>query len=144
MHLETSAVADGRREKPRARARRAAAAVELVLTLPMLCFICLTSIDFSRLFFAWATIADCARDGALYATDTSFKASTGYPDVQTAALANATNLSPPPTVMPPTYGPSNSYVEVTVSYQFQTLANYPGIPTSMPLTRTLRMSMAPP
>jgi Flp pilus assembly protein TadG len=136
--------------RPRARGRRnsgrAAAAVELVLMLPMLSFVCLVAIDYSRLFYAWATLADVARDGALYASDSSFATSTTYATAQQAALADASNLSPAPTITS-TSGVDaggNSYVQVTATYQFQTIANYPGIPNSVSLSRSLRMVVTPP
>ena len=44
--------------------RRAAAAVELAIMLPVLCLICMIAVDYSRLFYDWAIIADAARSGA--------------------------------------------------------------------------------
>ena len=97
--------------------RAGAAAVELVLMLPMLGFVCLATIDYSRLFYAWATLADCARNGALFASDSSFATSTTFTTVQQAALADASNLSPSPTIASASGVDSggNSYVEVTAS-----------------------------
>ncbi len=135
-----------RRARGRRNQGRAAAAVELVLMLPMLAFVCLVAIDYSRLFFAWATLADVARDGALYASDSSFATSTTFANTQAAALADASNLSPAPTIVS-TSGVDaggNSYVQVTATYQFQTIANYPGIPNSVSLSRSLRMVVTPP
>jgi Flp pilus assembly protein TadG len=125
--------------------RRGAAALELVLLLPMLCFIGLASIDYSRLFYAWATLADCARNGALFASDPSFATSTNFTTIQQAAQADATNLSPLPTVTSTTGNDSNgiAYVKVTVTYTFQTVVSYPGIPSSVTLTRALQMAATP-
>jgi Flp pilus assembly protein TadG len=129
----------------RVKSRGGAAAVELVLLLPVLCFIGLTSIDYSRLFYAWATLADCARNGALYASDPSFASSTNFTSIQQAALADASNLSPSPTVVSTTGNDSNgiAYVKVTVTYTFTTIVNYPGIPNSVTLTRALQMAATP-
>jgi hypothetical protein len=35
------------------------------------------------------------------------------------------------------------YVEVTVAYTFQTITNYPGVPSTLNLTRTARMRTFP-
>ncbi len=126
--------------------RRGAAAVELVLVLPVLCLVCMIAIDYARLFYAWALIADAARNGALYASDSSLATSTTLGSIQNAALATTTNLSPTPTVANTsgTDGYGVSYVEVTVNYQFSTLISYPGIPSSVALSRTVRMAATPP
>jgi hypothetical protein len=65
--------------------------------------------------------------------------------LQAAALADATNLSPQPTVTSTngTDGSGNPYIEVTVVYPFQTISNYPGLSNPINLTRTVRMRVAP-
>ncbi len=129
----------GRREK-----RRGAAAAELALVLPALAFLFVVGADFARLFYHYQTITNCARNGALYHCDPVAMAQSPYPGTQQAALADAPNLSPAPTVAAPRFGSDGNgpYVEVTVSYSFQTIANYPGIPGTIPLTRTVRMRVA--
>jgi Flp pilus assembly protein TadG len=126
--------------------RRAAAALELVLVLPMLSFVWLVTIDYSRLFYAWATLADCARNGAFYASDPEFASSTTFTSIQQAALADSSNLSPSPTITSTsgTDSGGNNYVLVTATYTFRTVANYPGIPNSVALSRSLQMVVTPP
>jgi Flp pilus assembly protein TadG len=130
---------------PRGR-RRAAAAVELAVLLPVLCFIGMATVDYGRANYAAVTIANCAFDGAMYKSDPRFAASTGYADYQHAALADASNLSPAPTVTSTsgTDAGGNSYVTVAVAYTFNTLVNYPGIPNTVPLTRSATMVVTPP
>ncbi len=127
------------------RRRRASAAVELALILPVLCSIAAITIDYSRLFFHWTTISACAYNGASYASLNPTATSTA---VSSAALTDATDLtSPAPTVSPITSGTDssgNAYVEVTVSYTFQALFPWPGMPTTVPLSRKLRMATTPP
>jgi Flp pilus assembly protein TadG len=120
-----------------------AAAVELALTLPILCFIGLATADFGRVIPASIAVADCARHGALYAADPNL--STSYANVAAAALAGAGNLSPTPAVATASGTDANGYqyVEVTVTYTFQTVAGYPGIPAEVPLSSTVRMPKAP-
>jgi Flp pilus assembly protein TadG len=124
------------------------AAVELALLVPPLLLGFMGAIDYARVFYDSVTVANCARDGALYAADPTFAASTGYANVKQAALDDATDLSPTPTVVtPPVQGTDasgNKYVDVTVSYQFYTVASYPGIPSSITISRTARMPLAPP
>jgi Flp pilus assembly protein TadG len=114
--------------------------------MPMLAFVCLATIDYARVFYAWSILADCARNGALYASDSAFATSTSYTTIQQAALADASNLSPAPTIASASGvdASGNSYVEVTASYTFTTLSSYPGIPTSVALSRKLRMVVTPP
>ena len=69
------------------------AAVELAGLLPVLCFIALVATDFGRAFYAWVTVADCARNGALYAAGYA-----PYPGIPSSiALARtATMMVAPP------------------------------------------------
>jgi hypothetical protein len=91
------------------------------------------------------TVANCARNGALYQCDPTFASSTPYTSLQGAAQADAGNLSPAPTASSTTGTDSNGnkYVAVTVTYPFQCLINYPGIPYSITLSRTVTMAVAP-
>jgi Flp pilus assembly protein TadG len=131
--------------------RTALAALELVLMLPMLSFVSLISVDYSRIFYAWATLADCSRSGALWASNSNYATSTPYTTYQQAALAAAPNLSPAPTLSLTngTDASGNAYVQVTASYQFKTFTNYPtlgsfaAIPNSVTLTRTIMMIVTP-
>jgi Flp pilus assembly protein TadG len=129
---------------PRRPARRkAVAAVELAVLLPFLAFIFVVTVDFSRIFYDSLILANCARNGALYgcANPTNAQDTAG---IQNAALADATNLTPAPTVTSTTGTNSDgNYVQVTVTFTFQTLTNYPGIPNSITLTRTVQMRVTP-
>ncbi len=125
--------------------RAGAAAVELAILLPLLAFVFVVAVDFARLFYYSLTITNCARNGALYGSDPT-AAATGspYTSTQEAALADAGNLSPTPTVTAQTITDSNgTYVEVTVTYQFTTITKYPGVPSNMTLSRTVRMRSIP-
>jgi Flp pilus assembly protein TadG len=129
----------------RGRPRRAAATVELALLAPFLAFLFVAVVDYARVFYHSLTVANCARNGALYASDPVAAAESPYRSVQDAALADATNLSPTPTVTwtNGTDPSGNPYVEVTVTHAFQTVVNYPGIPQTTTITRTVRMRVSP-
>ena len=126
--------------------RRGTASVELTAVLATLVFICVATCDYARSVYYAVTVANCARNGALYACDSAFAAKTSYTNIQQAALADSGNLSPAPTVSSTTGTDAggNSYVEVTVSYPFQGTINYPGIAGSFTISRAVRMAVSPP
>lgn len=135
-----------RRLLPRERTLRCgSAAVELALLLPILALLFLFTVDFARLYYHYSIVTNCARNGALYAGDPTTEPESPYPDVTAAALADAVNLSPQPTVSSTTGTDSNGnpYVDVTVVYPFTTISNYPGLSNPINLTRTVRMRVAP-
>jgi len=138
--------------------RRAVAATELAVLLPALSLLLVAAIDFARLFYSYDTITTCARNGALWAcrpsTNPAFGTVTSsypYANVTAAATADASNLSPTPTVdlkysstVNGTYGSTpltTGYVQVTVTWQVQTLFRYPGLPTQ--LSRKVIMRILP-
>jgi Flp pilus assembly protein TadG len=133
---------------PRSRSRlrscrRAVAAVELVVLAPLLLFLCVVASDYARIFYQCQVVATCARNGALYGcTDPGCSADTG--GIQTAALTDASNLSPAPAISSTTGSDDDgNYVEVTATYTFHTVVNYPGLPTATTITRTVRMRVSP-
>ena len=140
-----SAKPDSRYREKSGRSRRGMAAVELAVLIPPILLVFMGAIDYARLFYASVTVANCARNGALYAADSTFAASTPYTNLTQAATADATNLSPTPTVTSATGtdASGNKYVDVTVSYTFNTVASYPGIPSSVVISRTAQMPLAP-
>jgi hypothetical protein len=126
-------------------ARRGLASAELAAVLSTLMFICLAACDYARCTFATITVASCARNGALYQSDPAFAATSPYASLQDAVQADAGNLSPSPTGSSTTStdGSGNKNVTVTVTYPFQCLVNYPGIPDSFTISRTVTMAAAP-
>jgi Flp pilus assembly protein TadG len=136
------------------RARKGAAAVELAVLLPVLMLLFVITVDFARAFYYSISITNAARDGALWASDPTLVAAnqSPYSSYQDAALSEFKNpdgswrFSPPPTCDPPVYGTDskgNAYVEVTVHYEFSSIVNFPTLPDTLHLQRTVRMRMAP-
>jgi Flp pilus assembly protein TadG len=129
--------------------RRAAAAVEMAICLPLLMFLLFITIDWARIFYYSVTITNCARQGALYLSDPSAQAKSPYANYTQAALADASNLSPQPNVEPPTYSGTspNQTVAVKVSWQFSTITNYitnaTGDPNTVTIYRIVTMRVAP-
>ena len=136
------------------RRRSGAAIVELALVLPPLLFMFVAATDFARAFHDGVIVTDRARLGAIYASqnvgtpglpanDTTWQSGT-----LAAALADATELVGAPTVVVAPAALSaipsgNPYVAVTVSCPFQTILTYPGIPSQMTISRTVRMRLQP-
>jgi Flp pilus assembly protein TadG len=143
------------RSRSRRGSRGGAAAAELAIVLSLLFFLTVGILDFARLFFYYETLATCACNGALWASDPSSPSKSPYATVSLAALADASNLSPTPTVDTPhydtsaggTFGSTDStgktYVKVTVHGQFQTLFGFPGVPNNLTLSRSVVMEIVP-
>lgn len=129
----------------RRRFRRGSAAVELAVLLPFLAFIFVIAIDYGRVFYFSLTVENCARAGALYGSDPIAAAQSPYTSIQQAALAEAPNLTPAPTITSTkgTDASSNPYVEVTAAWTFNSITSFPGVPTATTLRRTVRMRVAP-
>jgi Flp pilus assembly protein TadG len=128
--------------RPCSRRRRGASAVELALLLPVLSLLFVFAVDFARLYYHYSIVTNCARNGALYLSDPTAPLESPYSDYVAAALADASNLSPQPTVTNP-LSSDPSYVKVTVTYPFSTIITYPGISNPINLTRTVWMRTAP-
>jgi hypothetical protein len=130
----------------RSRPRRGVAIAELAVVLTTLVFICLAACDFGRAFYNAIVLDNCAVTGAMYGSNSTLAAAMPYSSVSAAALADwPVSLSPQPTVSSKTGTDSNgtNYIDVTVSQQFSTLVNYPLIPSSVSLSRTVRMAVVP-
>jgi Flp pilus assembly protein TadG len=145
----------------RGPARRGAAAVELAVLLPFLCFLFVAAVDYARVFYFAVTVQNCARNGAYYASDypnnyNNYNNIYGYTSLDDAILRDAGNLSPAPTYTV-SYGNSpdgpfsssakpaagGGYCQVTVYWTFQTITNYPGVPSTVTLARSSVMEVAP-
>jgi Flp pilus assembly protein TadG len=121
------------------------AAVEFAVLLPFLLFICVLATDWARLYYYTITVEACARNGALYASDQVTQNQSPYTSVQQAALAEAPALNGTATVTQTNSTDSTgaAVVVVTVSVPFKTIANFPGVPSSQTLSRSVQMQVAP-
>jgi Flp pilus assembly protein TadG len=150
--------------------RSGAAAVELaLLVLPVLTVLFLITTDVARLFYYSSIVNQAAYNGALYASDPTTQPQSPYyqngtrtlnnaTDITSAATSDTSNLSPAPNVdvkwsatasANPYTGTSyiagtTFYVQVKVSWTFNTVFTYPGIANQYVLTRTVRMEITPP
>lgn len=127
--------------QPQGAVRSGAATVELSVLLPVLLFLFLAGLDYARVFYASLIVAHCARNGALFASDANVAGRTNFETLEEAVLADASDLSDTLQVSSLEGTDSRGYgwVEVTVMYPFRTVVAYPGIPTQVDITRTVRM-----
>jgi Flp pilus assembly protein TadG len=132
------------RVRPAAPENRGAAVVELAVLLPLLALLFVIAVDFSRAFYFSLTLQNCARAGAMYASDPFVADESPFDSAEEAARSDATNLDPAPTVTTANGADPNgrSYVEVTATYPYRTILQFPGIPSQMTLTRSVRMYYA--
>jgi Flp pilus assembly protein TadG len=141
--------------KSRNGLRKGIAALEFAVLAPVLFFMFLVVWDFSRIFYYAVIINNCARNGARWASDPNYfnnpaVAVDPYTNVTQAALADAQNVTPTPTVSQTsgTDANGNPDVQVTVTYQFTTVVNFsfPGvftIPNTVNYSQTVQMRQAP-
>jgi Flp pilus assembly protein TadG len=135
------------RRKKRVPNRQGVAAAELALLLPVLTILLVIAVDFSRIFYFYVTITNCARSGALYAADPTAPSQSQWASASVAALGDwPPNLMPAPTVTGPRNGTDaegNSYVDITVTYTFKTVSGYLGAASTMTISRTVRARVQP-
>jgi Flp pilus assembly protein TadG len=144
--------ASGRQTSRRAEA--GSAFIELGLMLPVLLLILLGAIDFARVFFADIALTNAAEVGAMYGAR-SVSGSSDLTSMQDASTADAADLSGV-TATASQYctcgngaahtcpvscsgSTMHTFVSVTTSYTFTPLVPFPGIPSSVPMTRTAVM-----
>jgi Flp pilus assembly protein TadG len=134
---------DDPRHWPASRNRRGAAVVELAVLVPLLAFLFVIAIDFGRIYHYSLTLQNCARAGALYASDPYVAHESPFASTEEAALADATNISPAPTITTTsgTDAFGRPYVEVSAAYHFSTFTQFPGVPNET-ITRSVRMYRA--
>src|SRR5262245_12716724 len=135
----------GQRRQARGE-REGAAAVELAVLMPFLCFLLVVGIDYARLFYFAVTVQNCARNGAYYASNYPnnnylYNDIYGYKTMDEAVQSDASNLSPAPTYevhyAMSAEGPftlaqepaRDGHVKVTVRWTFHSLTSFPGVPS---------------
>jgi Flp pilus assembly protein TadG len=139
--------------------------IEFALLFPVMMLMALGTADFARIFYAGIAVANAARAGVQYGTLSPGNAG-NFVAMQQAALDDAANQGlngltavatnycgctgssatiacggaafGTCTVGGATTAP-NGYVRVTVTYTYNTLVSYPGIPNAITLTKTATM-----
>jgi len=124
--------------------RYGAAVVELAILLPLLAFLFVAGVDFARVYYPALTITNAASSGALWGARDDVRAA-DTAGIRKAALADATDLKPPPTVTSVIEKDElgHACIKVTVTWTFNTVSRFPMVPNTLNLTRTVQMRIAP-
>ncbi len=104
------------------------------------------ALDYCRVFYASQTIQNCAWAGAMYASGASNSnpgASPSEDPVVNAALAEGVSLNPPMQSSNVTVSTSGGQSTVTVTYDFPFLLRWPGLSSSLTITRSVTMTVMP-
>lgn len=129
------------------RSRRGQSLVELALIAPVLIIIMLGAMDYGRVYFAYTSVTNAARTGADYAAAGPASASdtTGIRAAavaETSDLLNTSASNPDVSVATGTDSQGRLYADITVTYSFDTLFPWPGLPSSFDVERTVRARVA--
>jgi Flp pilus assembly protein TadG len=132
------------------RSRNGHSMVEMAVVAPVLALMLVIGTDFGRLYYTNIEVANAARAGAQYGSQ-SLIAAADSPGMSTAAKTDASNLTglsvnaKQCTCMTSTSvaacnasyctnNPQATFVEVDTQTTFHTILNYPGVPSSIALT----------
>jgi Flp pilus assembly protein TadG len=129
----------------RSSRRKGAAAVELAVILPVLILIVLGCVDFGRFAYTYVAVTNAARTGAGYGSSHGYTKA-GYPTWQAlvaqAAKSEMGDFDASQITVDASAvndSPTLWRAQVDVSYTFQTLINWPGLPSQVTLTQRVAM-----
>ena len=107
-------------------------------------FLFAIGVDFARVFYHMVTVTNAARSGAIFASRDEVRAK-DEAGTREAALDDAKNLKPAPTVasVRELDEEGNPCVKVTVTWTFNSISRFPGVPNTVALSRTVQMRIAP-
>ena len=148
---ESAQAAQGERRRRSLRrfigGKRGQSLVEFGLMLPILVLLVLGSIDFGRVFFAYISVTNSARNGADYAS-TSEEAAGDLAGIRQAVageiedLNDASATNPEVSVLNDLDSQGRLHTHVTVNYTFSTIFPWPGLPDSIDVVRTVTARIA--
>lgn len=130
----------------RFRRRQGAAAVELALLLPPLCFSVLVAVDIGRCFQCASAVTERARNGAAAALAADVGPTGLDKAIRDGADAASADLPPPRPPITWTSGTDSeglSYIEVTATYTYVGIVGDLWGFTSATIVRTVRMPRPP-
>ena len=135
-----------------------AAVVEMAVILPLLLLMALGVGDFGRVMYTGITLSHAARAGAAFGAQSTGHAG-DVAGIRQAADEEAQNIAPIVVTSQRVcectggaavsctlascggYGALRAFVEVTTTRTFSTLVPFPGIPSSVPLSRTAKLRL---
>ncbi len=135
------------------RPRIGAAAAELAILAPILFFLFAIAVDYGRIFYYTQMLRAAARNGSYFASN--YPGLYSYQTAEQVTRADLTTLSPAPGVQihystdpngPYTstipVGTGTNYVEVQVTWTFNSITNFPLVPNQKALLGSSRMRVA--
>ena len=133
------------KDASRSRSRKSGQALaELAIVLPVLLIIAFGATDFARIYYHKMTVDCAAQAGAQYGSLSYANAADTAGIAQLAMKQFPTNITPQ---VDSSLG-TNNFVTVSVSYVFNTVVKWPGVPNRVPLSSTVSMrvmrAVAPP
>jgi Flp pilus assembly protein TadG len=152
------------RKRSASSSRRGATAVEFALVLPFLMFLFVLAIDYARVFYYGIILENCARNGAYFASNYPnssylYNDIYGYKSLDEAIYSDSVNvMKKGESKNTATYQVNYSYtldgsftpaptptgfVKVTMKWDFKTITQFPGVPGTVALERSVIMKMAP-
>jgi Flp pilus assembly protein TadG len=116
----------------------------MAVIVPILAFMFAVAADYCRVYYTTQVVTNAARAGALYASSTVTAANGVTPQqaAQQAALAEAVSLDPPlqsTNVTVTIFGPNAT---VAVTYPFQTISPYLGLPAQIDVNASVTMPLS--
>lgn len=124
--------------------RRAVAATELAMILPLFVFLFVFAIDFGRVFYDKFVVTNAARCGALQGSKNSTTAQDAA-GIEQRVRAEATNLDPLRLLVVSATGTDSAghpCIDVTVSYSFRMVTSYL-VATDLNVASRIRMRVGP-
>ena len=118
-------------------------AMEFALLAPILLILMLGVIDFGRVYFAYVSVTNGARNGADFASQGTGAAADidgirAAAVVETSDLLNTSETNPDVSVATGTDSQGRLYADVTMTYTFSSIFPWPGLPSSIDVDRTVR------
>lgn len=128
--------------------------IETAILLPVMLLMCCGATDFARVVYAGIEIANAARAGASFGalgpgnsgntSGMTQAALADAADLGSTVTASASNFctcsgSTVPCTTTCSGATPDGYVSVTANYTFNSLIPYPGVPSTVVLSRTARM-----
>jgi|ERR1051326_1971974 hypothetical protein len=145
--------------------RQGVAAAELAMLLPFLTFVLIVTVDFARIIYYTVVIDNSAHNAAIFGSQVFdnenqqwISGQTQYWQLannqmlsteQAAADVDGANLSPALAYSNVTVDSSQTDASgnpiniVTITYSFKTITSFPGIPSTVTITRTYQARVAP-
>ena len=142
----------------RLRSNTGAAMAEMAVVMPLLVLMAIGVGDFGRVLYTAITLSHAARAGAAYGSQGPGHAG-DTAGIRQAAEDEAQEIAPITvtsqrvcectggatvsctTISCGSYGAPRAFVEVTTTRPFATLVTYPGIPSTVPLSRTAKVRL---